>query len=93
MAKKVYTEEEKLALYDAEMKKLTAKLDKRLAHLAEKRARLTEKIDKKFGDDPEKHEQEIGILHIDNDVWIDIAQAQYEDKKKTLELKYLKSDK
>lgn len=90
MAKKVLSHEEKQAKYDAEMAKIQIKHDKRLEYLAKKRARLTEKINKKFADDPEKLEQEMGIMHIDNDVWIDIAHAQLAERAKTLELKYLK---
>ncbi len=90
MAKKVLTPEEKRKLYDTEMGKLQGKLDKRLNYLAEKRERLTKRLQKKYGDDPEKLELEIDIMHNDNDVWIDIANDQFKDKAKTLELKYLK---
>lgn len=93
MAKKVLTHEEKLALYNSAMEKLTEKRDKRLRHLADKRAKKTEKLTQKFGNDPEKLELEIDILHNDNDVWIDIANAQFEERAKTLELKYLKPEK
>jgi len=93
MAKKVLTPEEKHKLYDSEMAKLQGKLDKRLNYLAEKRERLTKRLQKKYGDNPEKLELEIDIMHNDNDVWIDIANAQFEDRAKTLELKYLKPDK
>ncbi len=90
MAKKELSIEEKQALYEEAMAKITAKRDKRLVQLADKKVRLTEKLTKKYADNPEKLEQELGILTIDNDVWIDIAEEQFTDRAKTLELKYLK---
>lgn len=89
MAKEL-TAEEKQIKYDEAMGKIAVKRDKRLAYLKKKRERRAAKIDQKFAGEPEKHEQEMGILIIDNDVWIDIANAQYEERAKTLELKYLK---
>lgn len=90
MGKKNITPEEKQKIYEIEMEKIRVKHDKRLEYLAAKRARLTEKINKKFGDDPDRHELEMGVMTIDNDVWIDIADAQLVERAKTLELRYLK---
>lgn len=92
MAKKVLTEEEKRVAYDAEMAKITAKLNKQLQKLADKKVRLTAKINEKYADNPEKQEQELGILDIDNGVWKDLYEEQFTDRAKTLELKYLKGD-
>lgn len=89
MAKEL-TAEEKQLKYDTAMGKIAVKRDKRLEYLSKKRARRAAKIDAKYADNPDKHEQEMGILFIDNDVWIDIANAQFEERAKTLELKYLK---
>lgn len=90
MSVKNMSAEEKRARYDKEMEKIALKRDKRLAYLARKRERRAAKIDEKYPKEDYKHEQEMGILIIDNDVWIDIAVAQYEERAKTLELKYLK---
>lgn len=90
MGKKVLTSEEKRRIYDTELEKLRVKHDKRLESLAAKRARLTAKIHKKYASDPERLELEMGVMTIDNDVWIDIADAQLAERSKTLEIRYLK---
>lgn len=84
------TPEEKKIRYDAAMAKLQEKHDKKIVKLAEKKARLTAKLKEKYAEDPEKLELELGILTIDNDVWIDMADAELAEKAKTLELLYLK---
>lgn len=92
MAKKVLTEEERHAAYKVEMDKITTKRDKQYRKLEEKKNRLIAKIQKKYADDPEKIEQEIGILEIDNGVWHDLYEELFVDRAKTLEIKYLKGE-
>ncbi len=92
MAKKVLTEEEKHAAYKVEMDKITTRRDKQYKKLEDKKNRLIAKIKKKYADNPEKIEQEIGILEVDNGVWHDLYEEQFVDRAKTLELKYLKGE-
>ena len=92
MAKKVLTDEEKRATYKVEMDKITTKRDKQYQKLEDKKTRLIAKIQKKYADNPEKIEQEIGILEIDNGVWHDLYEEQFVDRAKTLEIKYLKGE-
>lgn len=92
MAKKVLTDEEKRATYKVEMDKITTKRDKQYQKLEDKKTRLIAKIQKKYADDPEKIEQEIGILEVDNGVWHDLYEEQFVDRAKTLEIKYLKGE-
>ncbi len=92
MAKKVLTDEEKRATYKVEMDKITTRRDKQYQKLEDKKTRLIAKIQKKYADNPEKIEQEIGILEIDNGVWHDLYEEQFVDRAKTLEIKYLKGE-
>lgn len=90
MAKKELTAEEKKALYDKGMAKLQSKHDKKIESLKKKKERLTEKLHKRFADDPERLEQELGVLDIDNAAWVDLTDSILADHAKTLEIKYLK---
>lgn len=90
MAKKELTVEEKQALYEQGMEKLQKKHDKKIESLKKKKERLTEKIHKKYADQPQRLEQELGVLEIDNNAWIDLTDSILADHAKTLEIKYLK---
>ncbi|MBR1747549.1 MAG: hypothetical protein IJ735_04985 [Clostridia bacterium] len=90
MAKKELTLEEKQRLYDQGMEKLNKKHAKQLEGLEKKRVRITARLEKKYADDPEKLEQELGVLDIDNGVWRDLYDSILADHAKTLEIKYLK---
>ena len=90
MAKKELTPKEKKALYDKGMAKLEATRDKKLVNLDKKKARITERLQKKYADDPERLELELGVLDIDDAAWRDLAETILADHAKTLEIKYLK---
>lgn len=77
-----------LELFEKAYAKIKRKRDNRVAYLGRKRARLTGRIERRFAGNPERLEQEIGIMHVDNDVWVDIADALFVEKEKTLRLKY-----
>ena len=89
MAKEL-TVEEKQALYDKGMEKLRATRDKKLANLDKKKARITARLEKRYANDPETLELELGVLDIDDAAWRDLAESIMADHAKTLEIKYLK---
>lgn len=74
--------------FEIEMEHYNNKFDKQVEKYQNKIAKKTEILTKKYAENPEKQKLELAVMKNNWNVYIDIANTQRDEKKRTLLIKY-----